>query len=262
MTVSLLGANDPAPIGALNKDGTSVFVFESEHAGNCVPERLGTLGLSDADLEDHIGWDLHISAVGELISDQLMAPYFFQRYSRLVIDCNRPPDSPESILAVSDNRSIPGNEGLSDAEMRARQQEIFFPFHEAVAEALDRRAKAGQPTILVTLHSFTPAMKKGGADRPWQITFQYGRDPRLSKQLIQEMRADTSICVGDNVPYPVSDETHYGIPVHGEQRNLLHTMIEIRQDVIATAEGQQVWADKICAALTRVSSDMGVSTAD
>jgi len=172
-------------------------------------------------------------------------PYFCQPYSRLLIDCNRPPGAPQSILDISDHRPIPGNEGLSNEDVKARQDEIFLPFHCAIADMLDERAARGQDTILITLHSFTPAMKSSGDDRPWQITFQYGHDPALSKRLISLVEADPAITVGDNVPYPVGEDTHYGIPVHGEQRGLPHTMIELRQDVIATEDGKAFWANKL-----------------
>lgn len=250
MTGKLLGKLDPTPFECFNEEGASPFVFASEHAGNLVPKALENLGLSAADLGDHIGWDLHIRDVGARISKLLDAPYVCQPYSRLVIDCNRPPESPQSILAVSDNRIVPGNEGLAAADVALRQSEIFQPFHEAIAALLDSRAVKDQQSILITLHSFTPAMKSGGADRPWQITFQYGRQPEFSKKLIKMMAADASICVGDNVPYPVQDATHYGIPEHGEKRNLLHTMIEIRQDGIESEAGKAFWAQKIADVLS------------
>ena len=250
--MTLLGITDPAPYQCLNADGKSRFVFISEHAGNLVPASLDNLGLSAHDLEDHIGWDLHIRAVGERLSQLLDAPYFCQAYSRLVIDCNRPPGNAQSILAVSDNRRIPGNEGLTDADVKARQDEIFHSFHGAVEAYLDERAARGEKRILISLHSFTPAMKSGGDDRPWQITFQYGRDPSLSKKLIALMETDPSTRVGDNVPYPVSDDTQYGIPLHGERRGLPHTMIELRHDVIASEASKDLWAQKIADQLREV----------
>jgi len=256
MAAVLLSEGDPAPYVCLNTSGSGLFLIVSEHAGNAVPEGLGTLGLSEMDLVDHIAWDLHIRKVGEHLSKLLDAPYIYQPYSRLVIDCNRPPGSPQSILAVSDRRRVPGNENLSAADNEARQQEVFLPFHSRVASMLDTRAAQGMETVLITLHSFTPAMQSGSEGRPWQITFQYGRDPSFSKKMIAAMAADPNICVGDNVPYPVLKDTNYAIPAHGEKRNLLHTMIEIRQDVITDTAGQVFWANKISTVLSDVLSDL------
>jgi len=256
MAAVLLSESDPAPYVCLNTLGSGSFLIVSEHAGNAVPEGLGALGLSEADLVDHIAWDLHIREVGEHLSKLLDAPYIYQPYSRLVIDCNRPLDSPQSILAVSDGRCVPGNENLSAADNKARQREVFLPFHDKVASMLDIRAAHGMETVLITLHSFTPAMQLGSEGRPWQITFQYGREPFFSKKMVAAMAADPNICVGDNVPYPVLKDTNYGIPAHGEKRNLLHTMIEIRQDVITDAAGQVFWADKVSTVLSNVLSNL------
>jgi len=250
--VTLLGPSDPSPVLCFNRLGNSRFVFVSEHAGNRVPGKLQDLGMSKLDLADHIAWDMHIQDVGKRLSALLDAPYFCQAYSRLVIDCNRPPGAAQSILEVSDNRRVPGNEGLSAADVIARQDEIFHPFHRAIADLLDERFARRQNTILITLHSFTPAMESGGDDRPWQITFQYGRCPDLSKSLIENMARDKDVIVGDNVPYPVADDTHYGIPVHGEKRGLPHTMIELRQDCIADEAGRILWTQKIASQLGEI----------
>jgi len=246
MKSTLLTPADPPPFVVHNKHGTSPYLFVSEHAGNRVPSKLGGLGLDETDLEDHIGLDLHIKAFGKDLSDQMHACYIFQPYSRLIIDCNRPPASEQSILKIADQRPVPGNAGLSAQDTAARQQEIFWPFHRQIAAELDRRAADGQETILVTLHSFTPAMQSGGAGRPWPITFQYGRQPQFSKALMEQLaRSEPKMKIGDNVPYPVQDDTHYGIPVHGEQRNLLHTMIELRQDGISTPEDRAIWVNTL-----------------
>ena len=69
--------------------------------------------------------------------------------------------------------------------------------------------------------------------RPWHIGTLYHRDTRLPPLLLKLLRAETDLVVGDNEPYAVSDETDYGIPVHGEARGLMNTGIEIRQDLIA-----------------------------
>jgi len=254
MASRLLAHNDPSPFVCLNKNGTSRFLFVSEHAGNLVPHRLHTLGMARADLDDHIGLDLHIKAVGKAISEQMNACYMYQPYSRLMIDCNRPPGSSQSIISVADNRDIPGNKNLSTHDIKAREKEVFWPFHQQIANELDRRAARGEKTILVTLHSFTPAMQTGGEARPWPITFQYGRQPHFSRLLMKRLAvSNPDIIIGDNVPYPVQDNTHYGIPVHGEQRNLLHTMIELRHDGISEADGRAFWVHTLVKLLSEVA---------
>jgi predicted N-formylglutamate amidohydrolase len=90
------------------------------------------------------------------------------------------------------------------------------------------------------VHSFTPVFKD--AARPWHVGVLYNRDSRLAAKLIGLLRREPGLVVGDNEPYKVTDESDYTIPVHGEQRDLPHVAIEIRQDLIAHEAGQQKWA--------------------
>src|SRR5664279_716042 len=154
-TVALLAPDEPAAVVELRAGGLSPFLLVCDHAGRRIPRKLHDLGLTKSDLARHIAWDIGIEGVGRQLADRLDACLIMQPYSRLVIDCNRPPGSLESIVAASDGTPILANENLSahDAEQRAR--EIFTPYHSAIARHLDARAKARQQTILISLHSFT-----------------------------------------------------------------------------------------------------------
>ena len=77
------------------------------------------------------------------------------------------------------------------------------------------------------------------------------RDTRLPPLLLNCLRAEADLVVGDNEPYAVSDETDYTIPVHGEARGLMNTGIEIRQDLIGDQAGQKRWADRLARILVR-----------
>jgi len=163
-----------------------------------------------------------------------------QTYSRLVIDCNRDPSVPGSIPAVSEHTEIPGNHNLLPEEKAARQQEIFAPYHARIRELLDARAQAGRRTVVVAMHSFTPVFK--GESRAMQVGVLYNRDARLANIMLDLLRAEGDLVVGDNAPYAVSDVTDYTVPVHAERRGLPHVEIEIRQDLIADEKGQAEWA--------------------
>jgi predicted N-formylglutamate amidohydrolase len=157
-----------------------------------------------------------------------------------VIDCNRGHGVASSIPVISETTEIPGNLDLSQPERAARQQEIFAPYHDRIRALLDARLARGQRTVLVAMHSFTPVFK--GERRDMQVGVLYNRDIRLARILLDLLRAERDLVVGDNAPYAVSDETDYGIPVHGEKRGLPHVEIEIRQDLIEDSEGQMAWA--------------------
>jgi len=237
---SLLAADEPQPATATNEDGTSPFVIVADHAGRYLPRRLRNLGLEDAECGRHIGWDIGAGAVSCLIGDALDAVVIRQNYSRLVIDCNRMPGSETSIVALSEHTSVPGNIGLGKSQVEVRVREIFKPYHDRIAGELDRRRQGGRPTALVAVHSFTPVFK--AVARPWHLGVLYNRDPRLANILLELLRCQQGLVVGDNEPYSVTDASDYTIPIHGEQRDLHHVAIEIRQDLVADAAGQHRWA--------------------
>jgi len=239
----LLGADDPAPFTILREDGRSPFFFSCEHAGKLIPKRLGTLGLNAVDRERHIAWDIGAAEVARQLSARFDATVVLQTYSRLICDCNRSPAAHDFITTLSEDTRIPGNIGVTESEAKAREFEIFHPYHDRISAALDARAAAGRETVLVSVHSCTPVFH--GVSRPWQVGVLYERDPRFARIVLELLRAEPGLCVGDNQPYQLSGNKDYAIPVHGEQRGIPHLEFEIRQDLIATAEGQKVWAEKL-----------------
>jgi predicted N-formylglutamate amidohydrolase len=246
----LLGPEDVPPVQEFNAAGRSPFLFTCDHYGRLIPKALGDLGLKDGELRRHIAWDIGIAGVAEALSQLLDAHLIVQRYSRLVIDCNRPPDVASSIPRISEATTIPLNEGLSSEAVAIRKREIFDPYHRRIEAIIDRRLHDRRPTVLVALHSFTPLY--AGIARPWHIGTLYHRDTRLPPLLLKHLRSEGDLVVGDNEPYAVSDETDYTIPVHGEARGLINTGIEIRQDLISDQAGQQQWAERLARVLGEV----------
>jgi len=239
----LLEPDEPEPVTLDNEAGRSVFFLTCDHAGRAIPRRLGGLGLPEHETQRHIAWDIGIGAVGRRLSRLLDAALVRQTYSRLVIDCNRDPEVPSSIPEISETTAIPGNRGLSKAARTTRIDAVFRPYHARIAAALDQRAAAGQATVLVALHSFTPVFKE--VARPWHAAVLYNRDARLARPLFELLSAEGGLVVGDNQPYAVSDLTDYTVPVHGERRGLPHVEIEIRQDLITEPAGQADWAERL-----------------
>lgn len=250
----VLGRDDVPPVHEHNAAGRSPFLFTCDHYGRRIPKRLGDLGLPQAELARHIACDIGIAGVAEALSDRLGAYLIAQRYSRLVIDCNRPPDAASSIPAVSEATTIPGNDALSPVSAEARRREIFDPYHRRIDAVISRRLSDQVPTVLVALHSFTPVY--AGVARPWHIGTLYHRDTRLPPLLLTALRAEGDLVVGDNEPYAVSDQTDYTIPVHGEARGLINSGIEIRQDLITDASGQRQWAERLARILGEVEATL------
>lgn len=235
----------------LRASGSSPYLLLCDHAGNRVPRSLGGLGLPDAELQRHIAWDIGAAPLTTLLSEVLDATAVLQRYSRLVIDCNRPLHSPDSIAARSENRLVPGNQQVSAADVEQRQREIFAPYHACIRDQLEARLRRGQTTLLIAIHSYTPVYL--GQARPWHAGVLYHRDARLARALGAALRAEPGLLVGDNEPYSVGDDTDYAIPEYGERRGLPHVELEVRQDLIADAAGQQQWAQRLARLLRPIA---------
>lgn len=240
---ALLKDDEPQPFQVENIAGSSAYFLICDHAGTRIPSELGSLGLSSTDVQRHIGWDIGAAAVALKLAEALDAALILQPYSRLVIDCNRPLHSYDSITSISERTVIPGNQKISAAEILQRQQEIFTPYHARIQEALDAREQRQQHTVIIALHSFTPIYL--GHQRPWHIGLLYNRDARLAHLLAAALDAEAGLVIGDNEPYNVSDETDFTIPEYGEKRGIPHVEIEIRQDLIADEAGQQAWASRL-----------------
>ncbi len=249
-TSLLLKSDEVPPVLEENTDSTSPFFFTCDHYGRLIPRALGDLGVAANELTRHIAWDIGIARVATQIAKGMGAHLIAQRYSRLVIDCNRPFISPGSIPLISEATEIPRNGGLTQDQVNARRRAIFMPYHARIERSLDARKAKGLPTILVSLHSFTPVY--AGIARPWHVGTLYHRHTQLPSLLRDALRAEGNLVVGDNEPYAVDDTTDYTIPVHAERRGLVNTGIEIRQDLIADESGQQQWTER----LTRIFRDI------
>lgn len=252
-----LAPHEPAPVEVVRAEGTSPFFLVCDHASKRIPAALEKLGLSDRDINRHIGWDIGAAAVAHQISEAFDATLVLQGYSRLVIDCNRQPKVASSIPVVSEDTEVPGNRGITAEAAALRVERIHAPYHNKITELLDARDQRQQRSVLIALHSYTPVYH--GEQRPWHIGIQYNRAPELSHCMIAELSQDPELCVGNNRPYVVDPETDYTIPVHAEGRDLPHLLIEVRHDLIEDAAGQDDWARRLIetlpAALARFDRD-------
>jgi predicted N-formylglutamate amidohydrolase len=184
------------------------------------------------------------AALTRAVASLLGVPAVLSRYSRLVVDCNRRLDDPSAFAEVSDGTTIPGNLNLTPDARRNRAEALYWPYHAAIARALDA---LGGESALVALHSFTPDM--GNVSRPWHVGVLWDQDDRLSAPLLKALRAVPGLCVGDNQPYSGRHPAGYTIHAHAERRGLPHVSIEVRQDVLATPAGVESWAALLAAAL-------------
>jgi predicted N-formylglutamate amidohydrolase len=240
-------------IETFNVSGGAAALLLCDHAGRWVPPELEGLGLPEPELARHIGWDIGSADVTRGLARLLDAPAVLCHVSRLVIDANRKPGDPSSIPKVSDGTLVLGNRDLGPEQARWRLWRFFVPYHRAIARWIARlRRRHGVP-VIISVHSFTPRL----ADvwRPWEVAVLWDRDARLAAPVLDALRRDPTLCIGDNEPYSGRFPVGYSVPFHAARPGLPHVTFELRQDLIATPEMAQACAERLAGVLREPLSD-------
>jgi predicted N-formylglutamate amidohydrolase len=237
------------PYRSIAGDAATGLLILCDHAENSLPGPYGCLGLRPEDLHRHIAYDMGAAGIAERLASQLGAPAILSQFSRLLIDPNRGLDDPTLIMQISDGLIVPGNVGLDETEIVYRIDHYYEPYHGAIERAIEAGFTVGKPPVLVSMHSFTQAWK--GVPRPWSVGVLWDKDPRLALPLLAALRGIPGVEVGDNQPYSgqLKGDTLYR---HGTGRGLAHVLIEVRQDLILSEEGQEEWARLLAEALRKV----------
>ena len=236
MQVQNSDRND-AYVQVLNREGRGAVVVVCEHASAFVPPALKNLGLDEADRDSHAAWDPGAFGVAQNMAQRLGAVLVAGAVSRLVYDCNRPPDAPDAMPARSERIVVPGNATLDDAARKARTETYYAPFRAALAAEVGRR----KAPVLVTVHSFTPVYY--GKRRLLDIGLLHDSDSRLTDAMLENAAAHTDLKVERNAPYGPQDGVTHTLKEHAIPAGLPNVMIEIRNDLIATEEDQTAMAE-------------------
>lgn len=235
-------------VRVLNARGQSPFVIVCDHASNRLPAKYGDLGLTHAERVSHIAWDPGALAVSRELSHLLDAPVVQSTVSRLIIDCNRDLDAPDLIWTLSEATRIAANETIDAEERQYRITHFHQPYHASIETLLEARRHAGQETVLVCMHSFTPVYH--GVARPWPIGLIHGTDTRYTKGLFDALKSEApDLNIGWNEPYAALNGVTLTLEKHGDGRGLDATMIEIRNDEILEPAGVSLWADRLARCL-------------
>lgn len=246
---SLLNPTDPAPVQIVNEDSDARVILVCEHAGNAVPQSLANLGLNTSQLGQHVAIDIGAAAVAHELATIINAPLVLQNYSRLVIDCNRPPDAPDAVPATSHGVHVPANTALDASARSQRVSEIFTPYDMALKQLLETHGVSHAFSI----HSFTPSLNE--EVRPWDIGLLYRNDNGTSVAMASYLEKNyPELCIGLNQPYQIDDASDWFVPRHAERLKLSHSLIEIRNDHITDPDGQHRFATILSETIAHVSS--------
>ena len=252
-TTPLLTVNDPPCCTLLNPSSAVPLLLICDHASNYIPPHLERLGLTPAQLEQHIAWDRGAADLVQLLSDQLGCRAVLANYSRLLIDVNRDPELNEASLIPesSDNHQIPGNLNLSASERHERVVRISSNYHQEIERQLDALTAYTPAPLLFSIHTFTPKMQSSDQARPWHAGMLWNQDPRIAKPLMAYLSRHQHLVIGDNEPYS-GKEFAYSIDRHGHARGFPNCAIEIRQDLLDNHDACLWWAEALAAGIKEI----------
>ena len=238
--MGILTGEEGDPVALENAAARGRVILVCEHASRLLPKALGTLGLSEDALSSHIAWDPGALAVSRLMARSLDATLIFQRFSRLVYDCNRPPDSPAAMPEKSEVFDISGNVGLDQAARDARTEALYLPFRDRLSRLVRGRVEAGRAPVIVTMHSFTPVYF--GLPRAVEIGILHDSDSRLADAMLTAAGAGSLYDIRRNEPYGPQDGVTHTLREHGVSQGVPNVMIEVRNDLIQDEADQGVVA--------------------
>jgi predicted N-formylglutamate amidohydrolase len=240
------------PVTLIEGDAGRGLVLLADHAGRALPAEYGDLGLPAREFDRHIAYDIGVEAVTRGLAALTGAPAVMATYSRLLIDPNRGEDDPTLIRQIYDGTVVPANYPMPAHERARRMERYYRPYHDAVGATIARvRAASGRAPLIVAIHSFTPVMQ--GRARPWHAGILWDSDDRAAAALIDMLRSDPDLCVGDNEPYDgaLRGDTMYR---HAILAGFAHALVEIRQDLIADARGADGWVARLAPMLEAINA--------
>ncbi len=226
---TLLSPEEPGPFRILSPLSNVPILLVCDHASCLFPKSLGDMGLDPFARRCHLAIDIGAGALTEQLSQSLGATAVVQNYSRLIVDCNRQLMDPGAFLEYGDGILVPGNRNLHQADKDLRASALYWPYHCAIDEQIERLRNGGPPPAFISIHSFTPVLN--GESRAWQIGVLWDKDESLREIFLEGFR-EAGYYVGDNEPYSGKAPQDFTIDHHAEEIGLPHIGIEIRQDLV------------------------------
>lgn len=228
-----------SPVDTINPDAPPGLLILADHASAALPPGYDSLGLDPGEFERHIAYDIGTAGLVRALAARLNATALLAGFSRLLIDPNRGEDDPTLIMKISDGAIIPGNRAVDEVETQRRLDQCFRPYHAAIEAQI---ARMGRPAVL-SVHSFTPQLQ-GRPPRPWHVGVLWGSDEASAQALLGLLHREDGLCIGENEPY-LGGNPGETLDQHVFHRGLPNLLIEIRNDLIADAAGQEAWADRL-----------------
>ena len=252
---SLLSPEEPGAFRVLIRLADKPILLVCDHASCQFPASLGDMGLDPFARRCHLAVDIGAGPLTEKLAASLGVTAVVQNYSRLVVDCNRQLMDPGAFLEYGDGILVPGNRNLRQADKDLRASALYWPYHVAIGDQVDRLSALGPPPAFISIHSFTPVLN--GESRAWQMGVLWDKDEATRRIFLDGLR-EAGYKVGDNEPYSGKAPQDFTIDHHAEEVGLPHVGIEIRQDLIDDEKGVAQVADVMHKVIASIPDKLGM----
>ncbi|HMV68084.1 MAG TPA: N-formylglutamate amidohydrolase [Myxococcota bacterium] len=204
-------------------------LLSCEHASNELPPGYAWPEEDAWITSTHWAWDPGAADMTRAIAARLRAPAVLSRFSRLVIDPNRPLDSDTLVRGVAEGREIALNRGVTAEEVAARVALCWRPYH---AE-LDVMVAAHPGVDLLSMHSFTPVYE--GAVRRTEVGVLFDDDEAWAEAWFDGLQA-SGLRVARNDPWSGRGGFMYSAQEVARRYGRRAIELEIRQDLACDPE--------------------------
>lgn len=256
---ALLSPEEPGPFKVLSPLSEKPILLVCDHASFLFPKSLGDMGLDPFARRCHLAIDIGAGPLTESLAASLGVSAVLQNYSRLIVDCNRQLMDPGAFLEYGDGILVPGNRNLHQADKDLRADALYWPYHRAIDEQVQRLKNAGPLPAFISIHSFTPVLN--GESRAWQIGVLWDKDESLREIFLEGFRG-AGYYVGDNEPYSGKAPQDFTIDHHAEEIGLPHIGIEIRQDLLSKKDGVAEIARVMHKIIETIPDRLGMKTGE
>jgi predicted N-formylglutamate amidohydrolase len=206
-------------------DFGSRVVFTCEHASARLPDPWIWPEEDHWLVDTHWASDIGAGAFTREVAELMNAPAVLSRFSRLLIDPNRPLDSDTLFRKNADGRTVHLNESLLEAERQRRIDRFYHPYHAAVTAMVER----SQGDTVFSIHTFTDDYE--GDIRVLEIGVLFDEDEEPAHRLVRHLEG-AGFHVLPNEPWSGRAGLAYSAVRHARDFGRTALEIEARQDLI------------------------------
>lgn len=206
-------------------DPSSPVVFTCEHASNALHEPWKWPPQDRWLVDTHWASDIGAAAFTRRVAKRMKAPAVLSKFSRLLVDPNRPLDSDTLFRQNADGRLVHLNEALMEKDRLERIERFYLPYHAAVSEMV-RRSRAD---TVFAIHTFTNDYE--GDKRELEIGVLFDDDEEPAHALIRHLEG-AGFHVLANQPWSGKAGLAYSPVRHAKELGRRALEIEARQDLI------------------------------